>query len=162
MGIIKLIKEMKKAEEFEKEVREKVALLDDPEAITIENLSLQIYVLENDIKRYRKREVAPSINNINWDTIATTLEGVVSFYNQVIENGISKMTDKRFLLLHGFKVLKHAYSLDDPDEQAFYMGRVRAIAGLTEKQLYYTWTNPKAPMVVNPKFVSACEKMGIK
>lgn len=78
MGIIKLIKEMKKAEEFEKEVREKVALL------------------------------------------------------------------------------------DDPDEQAFYMGRVRAIAGLTEKQLYYTWTNPKAPMVVNPKFVSACEKMGIK
>ena len=164
MGIFSIRKEAKQATELENEVMKRVSKMDDPTKITMENLSLQVFVMESDIKRYSKGKFFAKKmygDQIDWDMTIRGLEGFIDIYNKVMREGFEKWLDPDFLdkKFDEIKILRDEEK--DRYQRNYYTGQLKVIAGLQEGELYYDWTSPFMPINFNPAFVDIIKKRGL-
>lgn len=164
MGIFSIRKEAKQATELENEVRRRVREMDDPTKLTMENLSLQVLVLESDIKRYSKGKfLSKKIygNQIDWDMTVRGLEGFVDVYKKVMEEGFEKWLDPEFLDKKFDEIKALRDKEQDRYQRNYYTSQLKVIAGLQECELYYDWTDPFMPINFNPAFIDIIKKRGL-
>lgn len=164
MGLFGNLKENKQAAQLEAEVRRRVRDMDDPDELTEENLSLQIYVMKSDIERYKRGKFAAKSmwgNQIDWDMTIKGLEGMVYIYERVIDEGFKKWLNHEFLDEEFNDIKKRSDKEQDRYKRNYYDSQLKAIAGLQERELYYSWTNPLRPIDFNPTFVDILNRKGL-
>lgn len=164
MGIFSMMKEAKQATELDNEVMRRVRQLDDPSAVTIDNLKLQLFVMESDVKRYRKGKFyAKDVwgNAIDWQVTIRGTEGFINVYERAINEGLDKWLDSVFLEEEYNRIQELRDQQDDKYDLAYYSNQMKAIAGLQEGELYHYWTDPRMAIGTNPAFVKMLEKRGL-
>lgn len=162
MFLFRLIKEVRQATKLENEVRSRVSRMTDPNALTIENLELQVIVLKSDLDRYSKRDISTSMrNDIDWKMASTGLKGFVDIYESVIKEGISKWSDSKYLEQKYNEVKEEMKKYSDPYVINYCLGKMKAIAGLQEGQLYHSWSDPKVPIGFNQRFIEIIQRRGL-
>lgn len=164
MNRFRIMKEAKQATELENEVMRRVAQLDDPSAITIQNLNLQVLVMKSDVKRYAKGKFFAKDfwgNAIDWNATIQGTQGFIDIYEKAIDEGLDKWLDRRFLKNEFDRVKERQDRQDDKYSWTYYNGQLKAIAGLQEGELYHSWTDPNMIIGTNPRFIEILEKRGL-
>ena len=159
-----MMKEAKQATELEREVRMRVAQLDDPSKISMQNLLLQVLVMKSDVKRYSKGKFFAKDfwgNAIDWNVTIRGTEGFIDIYERAIDEGLDKWLDPKFLKREYDEVKERRDQQDDKYSWAYYSNQMKAIAGLQEGELYHCWTDPTMVIGTNPKFIKVLEKRGL-
>ena len=164
MGMFSMMREARQATELENEVIRRVQQLDDPSAVTIDNLELQLLVMRSDVKRYsRGKFYAKDMwgNAIDWQVTIRGTEGFINVYERAIDEGLDQWLDDDFLEEEYDRVKELRDQQDDKYEWAYYSNQMKAIAGLQEGELYHCWTDPTMVIGMNPAFIRILEKRGL-
>lgn len=159
-----MMREARQATELENEVIRRVQQLDDPSAVTIDNLELQLLVMRSDVKRYSKGKFYAKDmwgNAIDWQATIRGTEGFIDVYERAIDEGLDKWLDDDFLKKEYDRVKELRDEQDDKYTWAYYSNQMKAIAGLQEGELYHYWTDPTMVIGMNPAFIKILEKRGL-
>lgn len=159
-----MMKEAKQATELENEVTRRVQQLDDPSAVTVDNLELQLLVMKSDVKRYSKGKFyAKDVwgNAIDWEVTIRGTEGFIDVYERAIDEGLDKWLDDDFLEEEYDRAKELRDQQDNKYDWAYYSNQMKAIAGLQEGELYHCWTDPTMVIGMNPAFIKILEKRGL-
>lgn len=150
MGLFQSIQE---ASNFEQEFNLRKQQIKNLDLITLKTLKLQIFILEYDYNRYLKK-----INN-HWKETAFMLKGVAGLYQIIIDEGLKKWSNKKFLKEQWEEgvMSKGSYVfLGDREKMILSSGIQNGIAGLLEGQLFYD-VRGKSPQN-NPRYIEAVKK----
>ena len=164
MGMFSMMREARQATELENEVIRRVQQLDDPSAVTIGNLELQLLVMRSDVKRYSKGKFYAKDmwgNAIDWQVTIRGTEGFINVYERAIDEGLDKWLDDDFLEKEYGRVKELRDEQDDKYTWVYYGNQMKAIAGLQEGELYHCWTDPTIVIGMNPAFIRILEKRGL-
>ena len=164
MGMFSMMREARQATELENEVIRRVQQLNNPSAVTIDNLELQLLVMRSDVKRYSKGKFYAKDmwgNAIDWQVTIRGTEGFIDVYERAIDEGLDKWLDDDFLKKEYDRVKELRDEQDDKYTWAYYSNQMKAIAGLQEDELYHCWTDPTMVISMNPAFIKILEKRGL-
>lgn len=159
-----MMKEAKQATELENEVTRRVQQLDNPSAVTVDNLELQLLVMKSDVKRYSKGKFyAKDVwgNAIDWEVTIRGTKGFINVYERAIDEGLDKWLDDDFLEEEYNRVKELRDQQDNKYDWAYYSNQMKAIAGLQEGELYHCWTDPTMVIGMNPAFIKMLERRGL-
>lgn len=151
MGLFRKTKEPKQVVNVEDEVKERVGRMADPTKITTENLSLQVLVLNDQInKNYSNLIFTDVFDNMKTGAeVSQKIRGIKSIYEEAIEEGLDKWLDPEYLEGQRYR-LKEVLRECSVELREYVIGQLEAVTALQEGELYYCWTDPNAPIKVNP------------
>ena len=138
MGVFSLMKEAKQATMLEEEVTRRVRQLDDPTAITVDNLELQLLVMKSDLKRYSKGKfLAKDMwgNAIDWEVTIKGTEGFIDIYESAIDESLDKWLNSKFLKKKYAEIEEIGDQQDDKNSWSYYSNQLKAITGLQKRRI---------------------------
>ena len=153
MTPLEYVSEVKKATSCENEVRRQLRKMSAKErtSISTKNLKLNIFVLGYDSDRYLHDHLYS--NNPDLKNAGYAFQGMIDIYKLVLKDRVWR--DSSFLKKQYRETAK---TCEEHPYDIYSYGKLKAIAGIMDQQLYYTWSDGDMPIQINPGFVQSLEK----